>query len=135
MNWENLITTLVGGLLTLAGGYIQQCRAEETQKEQQIRQDKINIIKDITSSKTAILNTNSDNNAKTKFNGALNLIPIIFQDNEEILNAHKNFCDNLLKTSDTNSSNKNLYNLIMLMHEDVVFKKIPYEQFIITLSV
>lgn len=135
MNWVNLITTLVGGLLALYGGYIQQCRAEKTKKEQQIRQDKINIIKDITSSKTAISNTNSDNNAKTKFNGALNLIPIVFQDNEEILNAHKNFYDNLSETPDINSANKNLYNLIMLMHEDVGFKKISYEQFIITLSV
>lgn len=131
MTWDILMTTLLGGLLTLAGGYIQQCITERKQKEQQIRQDKINIIKDIASSKTAISNGNSDNNVKTKFIGALNLIPIIFQDNKEILDAHKNFSDNLSKTSD---NNKNLYDLIMLMHDDVGFNKLSYEQFITTLS-
>lgn len=134
MTWDILMTTLLGGLLTLAGGYIQQCITERKQKEQQIRQDKINIIKDIASSKTAILNSNSDNNAKTKFNGALNLIPIIFQDNEEILNAHKDFYDTLSKKSDDINYDKIFYDLIMLMHDDVGFNKLSYEQFITTLS-
>ena len=134
MNLEILMPTFLGGLLTLAGGYIQQRIAERKQKKQQIRQDKINIIKDIASSKTAILNDNPDDNAKTKFNGALNLIPIIFQDNEEIVNAHKNLYDTLSKKSGDNNSDKILYDLIMLMHDDVGFKKLSYEQFTITLS-
>ena len=134
MNLEILMPTFLGGLLTLAGGYIQQRIAERKQKKQQIRQDKINIIKDIASSKTAILNDNPDDNAKTKFNGALNLIPIVFQDNEEIVNAHKNLYDTLSKKSGDNNSDKILYDLIMLMHDDVGFKKLSYEQFTITLS-
>ena len=155
MNWESLIPTIIGGLLALLGGIIQQNRANKTaekvrketeknaqelrieqenkRKEEQIRQDKIGIIKDIASSKTAILNTSSDYNAKTTFNGALNLIPVIFQDNKEILNTHQKLFDAITKVSGDNSNNI-FYELVMLMHDDVGFERLPYEQFIRTLS-
>ncbi|EAG5233792.1 hypothetical protein ACTBEV_002950 [Listeria monocytogenes] len=155
MNWESLIPTIIGGLLALLGGIIQQNRANKTaekvrketeknaqelrieqenkRKEEQIRQDKIGIIKDIASSKTAILNTFFDDNAKTTFNGALNLIPVIFQDNKEILNTHQKLFD-AITTGSSDNSNNIFYELVMLMHDDVGFERLPYEQFIRTLS-
>lgn len=145
MNVYSLIQIILGAVLALLGGIIQQNRAnkiaekvrieqEKKRKEEQIRQDKIGIIKDIASSKTAILTTFSDDNAKTTFSGAVNLIPVIFQDNKEILDTHQKLFNTLTTGTGENSDNI-FYELVMLMHDDVGFERLSYEQFIRTLSV
>lgn len=152
MDWQNLIPTIVGGLLALLGGFIQQNRANKTaekirkesekkaqelrveqetkQKEEQIRQDKIKIIKDITGNKMALTDASIDKNTKTIFNSALNLIPVIFQDNKEIIAKHIELYEQI--TTPGVSGDETFYDLIVLLYKDVDFVPPTREQYIKT---
>ena len=141
MDWQSLIPTVVGGLLALSGGLLQQNRAnkigekvrieqETKRKEEEVRQDKIQIIKDITGNKMVIAGADADKNSKTIFNSALNLIPIIFRDNKEIIEKHEELYHQITITG----SNRDdvFYDLIVLLHKDVGFIPPTREQFIKT---
>lgn len=124
---ENFISAIIGGCFALLGVILQECISKRRQKEEIIRQEKMNIIKDITAYKIILRNDiKASPDAINKFNSALNLIPIIFQDNKEIVKKYKEYKEFISDVSQTNKknidSNTLFYNLVMSLHDDV---KIP----------
>lgn len=81
----------------------------------------MNIIRDITAYKIVLSNNNvANNDAITKFNSALNLIPIIFQNNKEVVEKYKELISKI--DNETTDLNTPFYNLVMSLHDDI---KIP----------
>lgn len=137
MDWGNFGATILGSILTLLGGFIQQKYSEKQtielknnevkmEKLEKIRQEKITIIKDIAGNKTAIADKYADHNTATAFNAALNLIPVIFQDNEKIIAKHKELYEDVVVNGD--KANDTFYELIVLLYEDVDFVPPSREQ-------
>lgn len=118
---ENFISAIIGGCFALLGVILQEFISKRRQKEELISKEKMNIIRDITAYKIVLSNNNvANNDAITKFNSALNLIPIIFQNNKEVVEKYKELISKI--DNETTDLNTPFYNLVMSLHDDI---KIP----------
>lgn len=118
---ENFISAIIGGCFVLLGVILQEFISKRRQKEELISKEKMNIIRDITAYKIVLSNNNvANNDAITKFNSALNLIPIIFQNNKEVVEKYKELISKI--DNETTDLNTPFYNLVMSLHDDI---KIP----------
>lgn len=138
---SNFLPTILGAFLSILGGFLQQKYSEkkslelneqeiQRKKLERIRDEKISIIKQITSNKTAIAFKSPDHNATTSFNSAINLVPLVFQDNELILKKHSDLFSSI---SEQDGKEDNLfYELMVLLYEDVDFIPPTREQLIST---
>ena len=134
--WATIAGTAVGSIATLLGGFIQEKRSEEKQKKyeaekeekekaRRIRNEKIDIIKSISANKNAIA-TQENQEAKMAFNSALNLIPVIFQDNEKVIEKHRELYRDI--STRTGTPDSTFYDLIVLLYNDVGFTAPTFEQ-------
>ena len=144
MHWTTLVATFIGAIFSLLGGILQQMythnqtekqieKEEKNQKEKNIRQEKLEILRKILIYKRVLVSgapaTPED---QVGLNEALGLVPLIFSDDKTVIEAHKKFLNNTTKSGeDKEDSDELFYNLISSMYSSLDLT-IPSEEQILT---
>jgi hypothetical protein len=118
-------TAIVGGILGLGGGAASgvlsayatlRASRESSQGQQEIEKEKIRsqILRDILGSRYVMTGNAAFSDDKAIFNRSINLIPIVFADEKEILDAFDDF--------HANKSDENLIRLLKIMSKRLGFE-------------
>ncbi|MFP8049427.1 DUF6680 family protein [Weissella confusa] len=121
MHWTTLVATFIGAIFSVLGGILQQMythnQTEKNQKEKNIRQEKLEILRKILIYKRVLVSGAPGNpEDQVGINEALGLVPLIFANDKTVIEAHRKYLENYTENlEDREDPNELLYNLISSM--------------------
>lgn len=128
MHWTTLVATFIGGIFSVLGGILQQMythnqtekqieKEEKNQKEKNIRQEKLEILRKILIYKRVLVSGAPGNpEDQVGITEALGLVPLIFANDKTVIEAHRKYLENYTENlEDREDPNELLYNLISSM--------------------
>lgn len=136
MDLSVLLSTILGGILSILGGYIQTRMSEKKQEEDRKTKLKVEVLIDIMGNRAALTGSTNSSLFTHSFFNAMNRINVTFNDNEEVLNFYEEFSRHALLPPDQkigNTSNELFYKLIKSMYKDLDMVAPSYEAFVKTL--
>lgn len=137
MDWSIIISVIVGGLFTLAGGALQSYLADKKRKEDNKIRMKISVLEDLIGNRVALV-AESDQQIeayKAPFFSALNRINVAYYDSNKVLDKHDEWKNAMISSQPVTNDRKNelFHELIVEMHEDLDMRSPTLEQFKATL--
>lgn len=130
MEWGTVIGVIIGGIATLAGGWLQAVRTEKSARRQRMLDEKVAILKSLMSTRVALQNSASGQIFGPNFTGVVNSIDIAFRDNEEVLSKYAEFKSHVMSTHrNADRVMELLYQLAMEMYKDVGMRPPTVDEF------
>lgn len=92
MDWNTLISAVIGGLFVLIGSYIESVLSSKKHEDQRENNLKISILKDLIGNRMGLSDgLPSQNEYRKVFMRALNQVPIVFNKNKMVIEKFNDF--------------------------------------------
>lgn len=136
MDFNILLSAIIGGLFVLSGSLIESLLTSRKNKENTEKDLKLAILRDLMGNRIGLSDViPAQNEYRTVFMSALNQVPVVFNKNLVVIEKFNEFSYHIsTKDKTKGSANDLLYELVKAIFEDLNIEMPSREVFFRTLS-